>query len=430
MTGEQKIDFITRGIVSLLLLPAFFPYVGIVPGVDLQPNSLLAMIALLVLILSSTAINVRPLFLNILLATLVVAVGRVAVQLAVGDASSDTSATVLAFAQTSFHLVTILVAYLVVRAGVFRPTSGLIGTVTLVYILVAVIQLLVNEQFGSSLVYRGYQELTATGRGVRSLASEPAVFGNMLLILSGFWMLIAATQGWSARRFLFVQAMLFVATALLSQSTYAILQQAAVFSVCVLVVSKRMFVMLCLAVGWLIIAFVLQIQAQGIRVVFILQTLLQNPVLLYEQGAMLRVMNVPISVYGGMLHGLFGAGFGGQEVVSGFIPALPGNPFPFEVADRNLGGAVELFLRLGIGALPLLAFILVKTIAIGTYDCALGASRVRIGLPLAIVIFLTVFTYSSIGNPLIWLLLFSAMAYRRTKRIGALGATSGGASLA
>jgi hypothetical protein len=216
-----------------------------------------------------------------------------------------------------------------------------------------------------------------------------------------------------------------IATALLSQSTYAILQQSAVFMVCVLVVSRQLFVVLCLGLVWIVVGFLMEIQAQGIRVVFILQTLLENPVLLYEQGAMLRVMNVPISLYGGILHGLFGAGFGSPEVVSGSIPALPGNPFAFEVADRNLGGAVELFLRLGIGAVPLLLFILLKTLRIGKGVCMLGTTKVRIGIPLAIVVFLTSFTYSSIGNPLIWLLFFYAIDWQFVERNGSLGVPGG-----
>ena len=161
----------------------------------MQPNSLITMTILLFLIVATSAIKVRTLFLNILIATLLVAVARLAFQIAIGQGSDDIFTSILAFSQTSFHLVTILVAFLIVSAGVFSPNSRLIGLVTLVYIAVALMQVFVDEQFGSMLVYRGYQELAATGRGVRSLASEPAVFGNVLLILSGFWMLVA---GWKA----------------------------------------------------------------------------------------------------------------------------------------------------------------------------------------------------------------------------------------
>lgn len=397
--------------IGVLLLPAFFPYVGIFSGVDMQPIGLLTMITILALTIICRPIRVQPTHLYLLIVTVVVAVARLTYQFLVGEMSADASISLLAFAQTMFHLTTILVAYLIVGSGVFVPTSKFIGLVALVYISIAVFQVLIDEQIGSELVYRGYQELEETGRGVRSLASEPSVFGNLILILSGFGMLIAARDGWPAKWFLISQVVFLASTVLLAQSSYAIAVQFVVFLASTLVISLRLFLVLCLLTMWVIIGFLVGIEAEGIRALFILQSLVQNPILLYEQGAILRVMNVPVSLYGGVLHGVFGAGFGSGNSVSGSIPALPGYPIPFEVGDRNVGGLVELFLRLGIGAVPLLSLYLQQILRISRVAVRLGADQIRLGVPLAFVIFLTSFTYSSIGNPMVWLLFFSVLAW-------------------
>jgi hypothetical protein len=255
---------------------------------------------------------------------------------------------------------------------------------------------MLDEQIGSSIVYRGFQELEVTGRGVRSLASEPSVFGNLLLILSGFLMLIAIKDSWSVQQLVASQAAVLLATIVLPQSSYGIAIQFCVFLATLFVVSFKLFLAVGIFAAWGVVGYFERIDAEGVRAIFILQTLIENPVLLYEQGAILRVMNVPVSLYGGMLHGIFGSGFGTGNMGEGTIPTLPGYPIPFEIGDRNVGGLVELFLRLGIGAIPLLLFYLVQIFRIGRISLNYGDQRVNIGFPLALVVFLVFFTYSSI----------------------------------
>ncbi|MDH3379443.1 MAG: hypothetical protein OEQ39_21150 [Gammaproteobacteria bacterium] len=369
------------------------------------------MITALTLTFIVKKIRINLVHLSLLSATTIVAVSRLLYQFLVGEVSPDVSMSVMAFGQTMFHLTTILVAYLIIASGVFAPTSKYIGFIAFVYVCVAMFQVIVDEQIASELVYRGYQELETSGRGVRSLASEPAVFGNLLLLLSGFFMLIAARERWSAKGFLVLQAVLLGATIFLSQSVYAISVHFIVFLAATSVVSWRLCLVILLAAVWAVVGFLVTIEAEGVRALFILQALIEDPILLYEQGAILRVMNVPVSVYGGVLHGVFGAGFGSGQIVAGSIPALPGYPIPFEIGDRLVGGSVELFLRLGIGAVPLLFFYLFQIIRIGKMRVQIDARRLWIGFPLALVIFLTSFTYSSIANPMVWLLFFGTLAW-------------------
>ncbi len=404
-------DLPTRLVLGVLFLPVFFPYVGVLKGIDMQPNAFLAMCMMAVVAMSQMRVYLDRSWSIVLTLTLLFVIFRFLVQQLSGDMPTDPGLGLVSFAQTVFHLLTMFVVFLIVSAGVFRPTSRYIGGVLLIYGLVAALQVFIDESIGSALVYRGFQELASTGRGVRSLASEPAVFANILLILSGFLMICAAQANWSRRSFLLSQALVLAMSIGLAQSTYVILLQFSVFCVCALLVSKRLFAIVGISAVWALFAYELASDTAGIRILYILQTLVENPVLLYEQGAMLRVMNVPISVYGSILHGPLGAGFDPQHMVVGAVPALPGHPYPFTVADRNMGGLVEILLRIGVGALPLLLLFLAGVGRIASTTARIGDTRLRIGMPVALVVFLTCFTYSSIGNPMIWLLFFSALQW-------------------
>lgn len=397
-----------RALLWLLMLPVFFPYVGIFGGIDIQPFAIGSAIAIVALALFAKSLSVRADYLFLILLTMLAATARAYYQL---FTSANDEAVLYALAQTWFHLLTILSIFLLVCSGVVSLSSRLIMIALSVYLIVALLQITIDEKIGSQLVYRGFQELASTGRGVRSLASEPAVFGNMLLVFSGFLILMAGQGRWTRRQFFYSQLGILAASSLLAQSTYVILLQGLVFLVCAMVLSFRLFLLLCAIGFWVLVGLIAKSESEGIRVFLILKTLLDNPLLLYEQGAMLRVLNVPVSVYGSVLHGFFGSGFAPAEPVSGQIPLLPGNPYPFSVYDRAVGGAVELFLRLGFGSLPLLGAMLFHVGRIAGRSKLLSDGSVRLGIPLALVVFLTVFTYSSIGNPMIWLLFFSSLSW-------------------
>ena len=115
---ERSSSLTSRAAIAVLFLPAFFPYVGVLEGIDTQPNGLLALIVILALTFVHKRIFVRPVYLSLLIATVIVVVVRLIYQLLIGDVSTDASTINLAFAQTGFHLATILVTYLVVSSGV------------------------------------------------------------------------------------------------------------------------------------------------------------------------------------------------------------------------------------------------------------------------------------------------------------------------
>jgi hypothetical protein len=143
----------------------------------------------------------------------------------------------------------------------------------------------------------------------------------------------------------------------------------------------------------------------GARLVLITRSVLSLDLeFLMRQGAFARLMNVPISIYGGLA--TFPFGFGNSDLtVPGHFEIL-GTQYAFAIGKRNVGGFVELFLRFGV----------IGLIALGVYAQILwrvirmraerdGVS-LRIGIAFAIALLLLTFSDGSIADPLAWLTVF------------------------
>lgn len=311
-----------------------------------------------------------------------------------------------------FQLSTILIVYLSVNNRLLVVSPIVLGLVLVVYFLVGFIQIFFDASFAQELVFRGYQDLTESGRGVRSLASEPAYFANILFMISGFFMLYSHQKCLSARSSIAIQLIIFILAASLAQSAFMILLFLLSFLLSLLVYSRGIFLAttsFVLLIYSNVVGFLLRSDS---RLGYLASVIVYDPSSIYEQGAMLRLLNIPISIYGGFLHGVFGAGFSSQQIVSASMPFLFGS-YDFVLANRNVGGGcLELFIKIGVLSMPLIFLIISSLVSISSLKyLAPTSSVVHIGIPLAFVLSCSLFAYGTIASPVPWFLLFSCLFY-------------------
>lgn len=394
----------------ITLFAILFPYVGFLPGFDVQP------FFVPVVLLAITVANVTGSILFNKTAVTFISCGlllllfRLLLQYLF---SNTTDNTILSFSISVFHLLVILICALVVHNKLVsvKPIYYYIGFSA--YILIGFVQLF-EPDFLSFLVYRGYQELASTGRGVRSLASEPAVFGNLLSIINILWVFIYTNHNKTPHGMLIVITSLFflLVNFLLAGSFYSIFYHAIIVALLIYYVKRYIIISISPLIGVLVFEIYYLMQSGKTanigfdRFYDILLIIVNNPLQLYEQGAFLRVMNVPISIYGGLLHSIIGSGFAPSSMVYGEIVAISGVPYQFSLGDRAAGGVVELFLRLGVLSLPILYWYYTILKTISRYGIIVDNKYVNIGKWAAISLFLLGFTYNSMANPLLWLVTF------------------------
>ena len=390
----------TKFIVSLLI---FFPYVGFVPGFDVQPLFVVMSIVAILMkaIVSKITINYSSLL--VFLCLLFPVFLRLLVQ------EVDNNFSILSFRSflvTSFHMLTIFLVFLVMQNAMVKVNSSTMLTVIFCYVCVAVIQT-IYPNFLSFLVYRGYQELASTGRGVRSLASEPAVFGHLLTIFNLiFVILYVKIEDRKLRNAVFFTLVLLLLNVILARSAYSAGIHFIFLLTLIFVWSKFIGLIATYSISLLIVVIVLSLDSDDIRLIKMLQTILTNPVALYEQGAFLRVLNIPISIYGSYMHGIFGSGFDADTLVAGSFKVFDGIPYKFVVSDRNMGGTVEVYLRLGV--LSLFFFLIYLGFIWKSFGKLRKLNHRQVSLDCWIIgwIFFMTFSYSSIANPIIWLAFF------------------------
>ena len=408
-TGKMRPD-VTPIVASKLLkflfgLVFLFPYVGIFQGIDIQPNFLILTVFVICVFVCFWPVKLQTLPVIVVMMTVLLCFVRYIIQVSSLDSVGVSPGSMVSLFTSCFHLIVILLCYLVVHNGLLPRKSHYLVIAVLIYVVVGLIQLY-DSSFLSSLVYRGYQDLTSSGRGVRSLTSEPAVFGHLLTVMTIMVVFYAVRNNWSINRIVIFLLFLFAANVFLSRSFYSISYHLFMLSLFLFFINKKAFFGLVILMGIVFPAFFLNFLESEIRFFHIARTLIENPLDIYEQGAMLRVLNVPISIIGSHAFGILGSGFAPLTTAQGSVPFLPANPYFFEVGDRNMGGGVELFLRLGILSIPFFVWYFYTLYKISRIKFFLRGREVSIGLWFAITLFLVTFTYSSIGNPMIWISFF------------------------
>ena len=379
-----------------LLFFALFPYIGFFPGVDVQP--VFIFLALFFLLIS----NVKVPLAGIVFLFLSSAVfgGRILFQHSPADLFSILSLSV--------GLVTPLVMFLLVRDRWNVLPVKILWLCLFLYLCVGVANLF-YPKFLAGLVQRDNIDLLLeTNRGVRSLTGEPSDFGRIILVfnfLLVFQFLIvdkSKSVSWCFWSSIFLLAL----NVVLTQSFYAAAFHFAFLCLFVFFFSFKHAIFLLIFTG-LGIGLLLPLMGGG-RFALIYTALFEDFDLILQQGAFSRVVNVPISIVGGLLHGPFGAGVS-DRVVSGTLD-FGLFSYGFEVGERSLGGVVEYFLRFGVISLPVFMIYFYFVFSVAKVRVYLGRNRYLAGLFGSIMMFCLSFLDGSPANPLTWLCFFYVWA--------------------
>lgn len=320
----------------------FFPYLGVVPGVDVQPNFMLFAFLLVILTLKNINLDVGLLFLfGLLCIMFFVSFNLDVVNLEGGY-----------FLKKIFFLVAILLFILIgSHHQQFLLREKWLLIFFLAYVSVGTIQLF-YPGFLAGVVTRSVDNVflqVESGRGVRSLASEPAALGKQIVAINVIFVLINCIGGIRWKKIFIFCTFCLLANTLLSRSAYSIaihfILVISLFSVYSMKFAALVSLLCCgiFSIIWF------HIGMSG-RIGWVVSSILNEPELLLTQGAFRRLVNIPISIISAFEFGYVGAGNSPDALVS-TLPT-PIGALNFVADNRALGGLIELFLSFGLLSVP------------------------------------------------------------------------------
>jgi len=385
---------------------AYFPFVGFVPNMDLQP--LFYVSALLFLSLFFLKLKVDLYFIVLLSMSLF----SITLQFVFWEENADFKY----FVTYLMTLFAIFFFYVCLKdSGHVFLSSSVILTSFFVYTSVGAVQLFYPD-FLASAVTRSVDatfSYAETGRGVRSLTGEPSSLGKMFSLLNALYVLhlVWHKKVVKPSKLLVISFSFLLMSTLISRSAYAVIVHFFLIMILWFLISRKSFFVFSV-IGSVILfsafAAVLSFldELRDIRIANIIWLLINEPQAILSQGAMRRVLNVPIT-FNNLAHfGWAGAG-NSQEV---FFASLwtPLGRLDYLGHSRNIGGFVEFALRFGIFSVP--AFILYFWLLIRSLNVrsSFSGTDIRIGWYFGAAILLLSFQDSSPALPLALLLIVGA----------------------
>lgn len=282
-----------------------------------------------------------------------------------------------------------------------------------IYISVGFIQLY-DPYFATDLVSRSVDNidnLISSGRGVRSLTGEPSHFGKIIIILNLCYIVFYFKNNCllinkkEIYNITFFTTSLLTINLLLSQSAYMLLIHLFLILLFIFSFNKK-------AVSYFLILLLIIAISQfsnfslfdGGRLSFLFDLVISEPQLLMEQGAFKRLLNIPISIHSLQNYGVFGAG-GSKEVFDAKI-WTPLGYYNYISASKSFGGVVELVLIHGLFSLFFLFNYFYWLFRISKIKLILNGNKVNFGFFIAFGVFILSFQDGSINNPIIWFMVF------------------------
>ena len=373
----------------------FFPFVGGIPGVDVQPLALIAL-SFFCLCFVRTYTYYSVLALVISLASMFL------VSLYHDD--SFTKAHVVFVAS----IATIFFTYSAIRSGNFYISNRFVKNVILIYLSIGIIQLFIPD-FLEFLISRQNSELLSeSGRGVKSLTSEPSVFGALLIFLNLLYIHTFVEErgrevlGTQLLNLSIVSITLLVFSVFIIQSFFAFFLHLLTLSILVFFIRKRYFLLLFFT-GIFLYALISSMSMGSGRFFVILDLVMNNPEYLLTQGAMARVLNIPISLIASWQNGILGTGFDADRPVE---VSLFNGAYRVLIVDRNLGGFIEFYLKMGLASIPLFFLLFLTLYKLSNYSVVIRSRIVKLGAATAISISIIIFNNGTMVSPLIWFTLF------------------------
>lgn len=378
------------------LLFVLFPFVGNYSGSDTQPFSVIYISAVFFLTVFQARISKAALCFFIVSLALIFSSTLVHI--------SEISLSFF-LSQVSIGIIFFGLFYLVSnRLLIIEPSIVIFAY--FIYISVGVVQFY-DPNFMSNAVSRPPEkvfDLVSSGRGVRSLAPEPAQLGATLINLNLLYALsrFAHPSEFSKARLFLVTLVMFLATVLVSQSAYVVIIYTMMIFFLALLMGKGVITSLIFILPLAVLAsWGLLESREDLRIVVVFKALFDDPSWIVNQGAFARVVNIPLQALASVEFGAFGSGNSSEAVpVNLVIPFFELEVERF-VGNRVLGGLFEIYLRMGVLGLPILGFVLILILVGIKRSIPYDVVGAWVGLSLM----LTFVQYGSLSNPIGWLIL-------------------------
>tara|TARA_B110000211_G_scaffold206965_1_gene242424 strand:- start:3179 stop:4402 length:1224 start_codon:yes stop_codon:yes gene_type:complete len=391
-----------KNLFSLLLVwTLLFPYVGWFSGIDTQPLFILFSSVFIILNISNVSKN--PLNIWFLISCIFCFLSIIISQLVYLE-SFD-------FIYLITYVVVVITIFnikLLLDLGEIEVNKNHIYIALLVYVLVGFIQSFIPD-FLAFMVSRSIESVytfAETGRGVRSLSAEPATLGKLfnyfyvLLIVMYFKSGNISFNKISSLTILFL-----IIHVLIPRSAYALMTFLIIAMSLFAVIKVRYFILTSLLLFLTFSIFYSSTEVtSGGRIITLIHNLIHNPELLLEQGAMRRLLNIPISLYNLGYYGFVGSG----SSASTWITSMPTpiGDLNYLVHSRNLGGFIEFILVLGVLSLPFVSIYSYYFFSIFKVKSKIADNTIYLGIWLFIVFFLLILQDGAVTLPLAWFFIF------------------------
>lgn len=378
-----------------LVLFLLFPFVGLIPNIDIQPLFFFYGLGILIICLYKIEISIISICGFFLIFSLLFL--RFIVEI---DYLSLTY-----ILKYSLSILTPFLIYILIKNNILIVKRKHLVYAALIYSVVGIIQLF-YPYFLVGLVSRSpdaIESLIQSNRGVRSLAPEPADYGKVLATLNILLIFSFSkfNYKYSTNKLLTYSFVLLLVNAITSQSAYAVVYHTFIFLLLLVVLRRgRHFILYGSILVLLGISYYLYASETGSRILIILQAVFTNSELLMEQGAFRRLMNIPININNALEFGIFGAGNSTERIPTS-IPTIFGE-FSYLASNRNLGGFIEYVLKFGVLSIPIFLFYFYMLFEIALVKTTIENETYRIGLWLSIVLFMYSIQDGSPNNPLTW----------------------------
>lgn len=306
----------------------------------------------------------------------------------------------------SIALISFFLCYILYSNGFLSLSNKLIVFAIVVYSLVAIVQFIIPD-FLTFMVSRSQtqttEDLISTGRGMMSLTGEPSHFGKVITILNLLYVFNSLTseqRNFNNYSLLFVSIFLFFLNASLSQSFYAV----AIHLVCLIgifYILNRAFTYILLAslVFWFVsIITYLSVVYPDLRIIAVATDLILNPESLLMQGAMVRVMNIPLTLVNLSNFGFWGSG--NSSIIFTNQIDLGIGILEYTATNRLFGGFIEYILKMGILSAPLVMAYIYIMVTIGKLKLVLLGLRRSVGIIFSGMLLLLSLQDGSLASPL------------------------------
>ncbi|UTW00170.1 hypothetical protein KDW99_03220 [Marinomonas rhizomae] len=386
----------------LILFFVFFPFVGVVKNIDVQPN--FVVFSFFALCFFIRYIKVDFLFFCFFVFLCIV----FCLSLVFGYYYINIIYVITYFVV----LLNVFFLYVFIKNDFFNITSKNIFLFVFVYAVVGIIQYY-DPNFMSWAVTRSQEAMLSfseSGRGVRSLASEPATLGKMFNVFNILLIILIHTENKVSESKktafgLVVTVVILLLNITIARSAYAVGIQF-VFVVCYLFVfyKKTFFVgfVLCVCVFSFILRYISDMQSYRIAQIFYIA--FSDPSLLLEQGAVRRLLNIPISINNLYYFGFLGANNNPNVYYASLY--TPFGELDYLASNRNLGGFIEWLLKFGLFGIPMMLLYLFFIFSMLRYCVIIENKKYWIGLYFFIATFFITFQDGSPTAPFTWFILF------------------------